>query len=172
MNQRLIDYIERRVKCDETRPACLRCTSGGRICDGYHHVTQPQHSSSIIVPFKTNPFFDIYASSESNRSFACFVQRTCPQLSGFFGCEFWERLVLQAAYHEPAIRHAAIAIGALHQQLDQHSNTRKTFALEQYNLAIRDLLLPLSQGEKSGVDICLIACVLFTCFEVCLVFTS
>lgn len=25
----------RRVKCDETRPACGRCTSTGRMCDGY-----------------------------------------------------------------------------------------------------------------------------------------
>jgi len=41
-----------------------------------------------------------------------------------------------------------------------------SFALEHYNLAIRDLLVPLAQNKKRGVDVCLIACLLFTCFEV------
>jgi hypothetical protein len=25
----------RRVKCDETRPTCIRCANGGRVCEGY-----------------------------------------------------------------------------------------------------------------------------------------
>src|SRR5206468_3020953 len=25
----------RKVKCDEGRPACLRCVTTGRVCDGY-----------------------------------------------------------------------------------------------------------------------------------------
>ncbi|TAQ87008.1 hypothetical protein B7494_g4666 [Chlorociboria aeruginascens] len=98
-----------------------------------------------------SPSFDIDTSPESRRSFACFMQRTCPQLGGFFGSDFWERLVLQAAHHEPAIRHAAVAIGSLHQLFDHQTtilprfDPRKSFALEQYNLAIRDLLEPLSR---------------------------
>ena len=95
--------------------------------------------------------------------------RTCPQQAGFFGSDFWERLVFQAAYHESAIRHAIVAIGSLHELLERRTVTKdvdKTFALEQYNLAIRDLLIPLSQTGERGVDVCLIACILFTCFEV------
>lgn len=30
----------RRVKCDETRPACLKCKSTGRDCDGYQDLRQ------------------------------------------------------------------------------------------------------------------------------------
>lgn len=167
------------MKCDETRPACLRCTSVGHVCDGYYHV-QPSPSSPTdmlpIVPIVTDPPFDLDTSPESKRSFAFFVQRTCPQLGGFFGSDFWERLVLQAAYHEPAIRHAAIAIGSLHELVHYQtamvpgSDAKKTFALEQYNLAIRDLLLPLFRSGERGVDVCLISCILFTCFEVCPVF--
>ncbi|QGA20177.1 hypothetical protein EYB26_007878 [Talaromyces marneffei] len=50
----------RRVKCDETRPACGRCTSTGRTCDGYgiwstsagtgisHGFHQRQSPSSVV----------------------------------------------------------------------------------------------------------------------------
>jgi len=162
----------RRVKCDEARPACLRCTSTRRVCDGYY---DPDPSRSIIVPVIASPSFDIYASPQSNRSFAFFVQRTCPQLAGFFGSDFWERYVLQAAYHESAVRHAIVAIGSLH-ELHEHQtatiDSNKSFALEQYNLAIRDLLAPLSQGRKRGVGVCLVSCILFICFEVRPIFVS
>ncbi|KAI1381963.1 hypothetical protein F4677DRAFT_439768 [Hypoxylon crocopeplum] len=32
----------RRVKCDETKPACTRCTSTGRKCDGYEGSAPPR----------------------------------------------------------------------------------------------------------------------------------
>lgn len=28
---------ERRIKCDETKPVCLKCTRSGRTCSGYSH---------------------------------------------------------------------------------------------------------------------------------------
>lgn len=28
---------ERRIKCDETKPTCLKCTRSGRTCPGYSH---------------------------------------------------------------------------------------------------------------------------------------
>lgn len=40
------------------------------------------------------------------------------------------------------------------------------FALQQYSLALKHLLKPFSRREKQAVDICLVACVLFACFEV------
>jgi hypothetical protein len=97
------------------------------------------------------------------------MQRTCLQQAGFFGSDFWERLVLQAAYHEPAIRHAIVAIGSLHEVLEHRiviKDADKVFAFEQYSLAMKELLLPLSQNGERAVDVCLIACILFTCFEV------
>jgi hypothetical protein len=97
------------------------------------------------------------------------MQRTSPQLAGFFGSDFWERLILQAAYHESAVRHAIVAIGSVHEQFEHQTamvDVNRVFALEQYNLAIRGLLVPLSQSGKRGVDVCLISCILFTCFEV------
>lgn len=157
------------MKCDETRPACLRCTSARRVCDGYYYVPPQLSSHSDIVPIRAGPSFDIHASPQSRRSFAFFTQRTCPQLAGFFGSDFWERFVLQAAYHESAVRHAIVAIGSLHELFEHRTlivDSQRAFALEQYSLAIRALLVPLSQRGERGVDVCLISCILFTCFEV------
>ncbi len=67
------------------------------------------------------------------------------------------------------MRHAVIAIGSMHELLERGAvikDVDKIFALDQYNLAIRELLLPLSRGGERGVDVCLISCILFICFEV------
>jgi len=157
----------RRIKCDEARPACRRCTSTGRACDGYSDVPAPHSSSDDLKSIGSSPSFDSHASSQSNRSFAFFVRRTRGQLAGFFGSDFWEKSVLQAAYHEPAIRYAIVAIGAIHELFEHEmAVVNKTFALEQYHLAIRELLVPLSETGRRGVDVCLISCILFTFFEV------
>ncbi|KAI9642968.1 hypothetical protein NHQ30_008702 [Ciborinia camelliae] len=156
-------------KCDETKPACLKCTSTRRVCPGYHHVQPLDLSpSGDTILITTEPSFNILSSPQSKRSFAFFMRRTCSQLAGFFGSNFWERLVLQTAHHESAIRHAVVALGSIHELSERKTpvlELDKAFALEQYNLAIRDLLVPLSRNEKRGVDVCLIACILFAHFE-------
>ncbi|KAK0295430.1 hypothetical protein LTS00_006061 [Friedmanniomyces endolithicus] len=42
--------------------------------------------------------------------------------AGQYGCQmrftFWSRLVLQIVHAEPAIKHAVLALGALHQYLE------------------------------------------------------
>ncbi|KAI1121794.1 hypothetical protein F5Y10DRAFT_271714 [Nemania abortiva] len=154
----------RRVKCDEGLPACFRCTSTGRNCDGYTHI------KTLIAPasIPAAPSLQIHASQRSQRSFTFFIQCTCPQLAGFFGSSFWERITLQAAHHEPAIRHAIVAIGSRHELAMYQTakiGAKNIFALEQYNLAINRLLDPsLSKGQRS-VDTYLILSILFACFE-------
>ncbi|KAI8950543.1 hypothetical protein F4801DRAFT_602265 [Xylaria longipes] len=128
----------RRVKCDEALPACLRCTSTGRTCDGYGHINTPTEA------------------------------HTCSQLAGFFGSDFWERLVLQAAHHEPAIRHAIIAIASRHELALQQTaeiDVAGVFTLGRYNLAIKHLLDPSFPKGKRDVDVYLICSILFACFE-------
>ncbi|KAI1747013.1 hypothetical protein F4782DRAFT_522753 [Xylaria castorea] len=154
----------RRVKCDEAVPACLRCTSTGRTCDGYAHINTPTETVTVLA----GPSFEIQVCPRSKRSFAFFVQRTCSQLAGFFGSHFWERLVLQAAHHEPAIRHAIIAIGSRHELAVQQTaniDAVGVFALGQYNLAIKHLLDPSFTNGKRSVDIYLVSSILFACFE-------
>ncbi|KAB8301097.1 hypothetical protein EYC80_003008 [Monilinia laxa] len=97
------------------------------------------------------------------------MQRNCSQLAGFFGSNFWERIVPQSAHYQSAIRHAVIALDSIHELSERKTtilDVDKAFALEQYNFVIRDLLVPLSRNEKRDVDVCLIACILIASFEV------
>jgi hypothetical protein len=45
-------------------------------------------------------------------------------------------------------------------------DANKAFVLKEYNLAIKHLLIPLSSNGERRIDVCLITCILFICFEV------
>ena len=47
--ENIMEYIKRK-KCDEEKPFCRRCTSTGRKCDGYAHLSPPQTSTSEDSP--------------------------------------------------------------------------------------------------------------------------
>ncbi|OCT53948.1 hypothetical protein CLCR_09932 [Cladophialophora carrionii] len=126
----------RKVKCDEEKPACRRCTSTGRKCDGYAPASasasvSASGSKSVSVRSGSSsssnntspsrhaspsqaPSADLFASDAERRSFAYFETRACHDLSlgGSFHGEFWAREVLQAAVHYPSTRHLVVAIGA------------------------------------------------------------
>ncbi|KAJ5752263.1 hypothetical protein N7520_009180 [Penicillium odoratum] len=106
------------------------------------------------------------------RSFQFFLLKTAPQLAGDFECAFWERLLLQTVHHEPAIRHATVALGSLHEEFQRNPgaplssgpfSSRSTFALHQYLRAMR-CLMP-QHGNSQPIDVCLMSCILFACFE-------
>jgi hypothetical protein len=149
----------------------VKCTSTGRKCDGYETPVQEGPSGIVI----RSPSTGILGSPKERRSFYFFLERTAPQLSGFFGGDLWQRLLLQATHHESSIRHAIIALGALHERFEQdsglvmQSDTKALaddFALKSYNRAIRCLIEPLSHRGQQALDVCLISSVLFACFEV------
>jgi hypothetical protein len=117
----------------------------------------------------------MFGTEKERRSFYFFRQKTAPQLSGFFGGDFWERLLLQAALHEPSIRHAILALGSLHAKSEQdnglimqsHTNGwTYDFALKNYSQAINILVKPLSRVGQQAIDVCLICSILFACLEV------
>lgn len=101
-----------------------------------------------------------------------------PSLAGYCGSEFWNRLVLQVSQHEESVWHALIALGSLHENFENDQQIpglrfsrrgQDSFAVQEYNFAIRALL-----GRSNlrvlpaglAVDVCLISCILFACFEV------
>lgn len=125
----------------------------------------------VVVP---NSIFQTQGSNEERRCFDFFLNRTTSQLSGFWVSDFWGCFILQAAHHQPAIRHAVLALGSLHERFEAGDRSVVSpiwdkgeggFALQQYNQAIQQLIKPTSEGEQA-IDVCLIACLLFACFEV------
>lgn len=67
-----LPYRIRRVKCDETKPECRRCTTTGRKCDGYTSL------SSSVIPF------EIFSSSQELRSFKYFCEKTSLEITSHY----------------------------------------------------------------------------------------
>ncbi|KAL8787392.1 MAG: hypothetical protein Q9213_002275 [Squamulea squamosa] len=174
----------RRVKCDETKPSCVRCTSTGRKCDGYAPVTAPTSQGNpgnkvasdcaIWIRKSSSPAFEIFEDDAERRSFSFFKDRTLAEIAGYFPSDFWERLVPLATFHEPALKHASIALASLHERFEKGDRSvlkpnndiaEGGFALQQYNKAIRSLIKPGGDKQKPALDTSLVACVLFACFE-------
>lgn len=171
------------MKCDEAKPNCRKCTSTGRKCDGYPVLeTTPadsfwsaSDSKTLAILSPCGPPLDLLGGGKQRHSFHFFRSITASQLSGFCGDGFWDKLVLQASHHEPAIRHAVIALGSLHGRFIRHNGLLSRcdpllhldeFALQEYSLAIKCLYEQFSRQDKPAVDVCLVSCVLFACFEV------
>lgn len=164
------------MKCDETKPCCYSCTSTGRTCDGYSPKSEPPvdlcaASGVLTIPLSTG----FLVIEKESRSFNFFQQKTAPQLSEFLGDDYWERLLLQAAHHEPSILHAVLAIGSLHAKIEQENDpimrsrgSRRIddFALKNYSQAINDLIKPLASEGRQAIDVCLLCSILFACLEV------
>jgi hypothetical protein len=93
-------------------------------------------------------------------------------LTGYYTSSFWEHLILQASAAEPALRHAVIAIGSLHEEftnkrLDSSpgfEDSGSGFAISQYTKAISHLRRSLSAGKQAPLT-ALMSCILFVCFD-------
>ncbi|KAH6988856.1 hypothetical protein BKA56DRAFT_668063 [Ilyonectria sp. MPI-CAGE-AT-0026] len=148
----------RRIKCDESKPACIRCTSTGRKCDGYVSARTP--AAGPRSPAKL-------ACTEA-RAQEFFYHKTVPELSGFFGRPFWNT-VLQFSLTEPSIRHASVALATLHEvhstplSLTTTNRDSLKFAIQSYNRAISTLRKRAS--DPASTPLVALASIIFTCFE-------
>jgi hypothetical protein len=162
-----IDRI-RRIKCDEQKPNCFRCTSTGRKCDGYQSETVPSqpgrllHNISLVLP----------GSRKERRAFEFFCNCTAPDFLGYFPDEFWQRNVLQASLSHSALWHGIVALGSLHEgynaalQLGTKPITGPDyFTLHQYTKALSNLRKTLSNGSQQ-THLALMSCIVFSCFDI------
>ncbi|CAI7615424.1 unnamed protein product [Penicillium discolor] len=164
----------RRVKCDEGRPACRRCVSTSRVCDGYGiwggggtPYGQPQSNQALSVYCTPVPAGNL--GHEEQLCFDWLIKRTARKFAGLFPSDFWESLIFQASAQEPAARHAIIALASTHrfQQryvtgLNKYDVER--FTLQQYNKAIQHLRTNTTNNSYS-LRVALITCMLFITLE-------
>ncbi|KAI9846320.1 MAG: hypothetical protein M1837_004173 [Sclerophora amabilis] len=180
----------RRVKCDEQKPACERCLSTGRRCDGYATRNgdgkgSDDNSDEVVHqnwPYITAPLSGSApsvipaAGAQEHHSLQFFLCRTLLELWGQSKPEGWVQTLLQASHSESAVRHAVVALASLHEKIqsaDMRTNTdhnidKDGFALRSYNKSIRHLQKALSTCGPQSTEIALMACVMFICFEVIL----
>ncbi|CAJ0555102.1 Ff.00g051670.m01.CDS01 [Fusarium sp. VM40] len=177
----------RKVKCDEGRPACQRCLSTGRVCDGYgiwgggSHVLQAQaqvqaQAKTFSAPVPGPVTFIVSLNANEKLYFDWFKCRTSAKISATFSSGFWTTLVFQACSSEPAVLHALLALSSAHKkgvvELGIHSNSpsaemspQEQFTLQQYVKAIGHLQPHFSAKDRASCRVALITCIVFVCLE-------
>ncbi|TVY25045.1 hypothetical protein LHYA1_G006450 [Lachnellula hyalina] len=177
----------RRVKCDETKPHCVRCQKFGIGCDGY--ATEPQQSRGLLqlrprIPSvgQYTPSVSTHETEEESRYFQVFAEHMAHELPGFFegtiSSNFWTQLILQESHNVTSIRHAIIALGALRKSLDNAPRSHLKVniiqdidkkhheqAVLQHLKAIQALNQYISSSNSPQLRNALITCLLFICFE-------
>ncbi|KAF2633224.1 hypothetical protein BU25DRAFT_444037 [Macroventuria anomochaeta] len=160
----------RRIKCDETKPHCKRCTTTGRACDGYDPGFVPTRTSPPTRTPSTSPPLltlgqDIVDFALEIRSFDApsflvpllrlesdderinlqfYIKHAGPALARSSNSAFWQRQVLQAAHQYASIQHCVIALGAMYRRFFEctSSHIGKDVSNQQFQFA-------LSQSNKA-----------------------
>ncbi|KIW06108.1 hypothetical protein, variant [Verruconis gallopava] len=140
----------RKVKCDETRPTCTRCTSTGRKCDGYPTAI-PTQDLPLVATRGLNATG--YQAHEA-RGLEFFYHVAGPGLAGLFDDDFWTRLILQISHREPAVRHVLMAISSLYSH-----DAPDASPVSHYNAAIQHIV------KTTDGALAISMAVLFTCVE-------
>jgi tetratricopeptide (TPR) repeat protein len=105
-----------------------------------------------------------------------FCNQTSSSFSGCFSSKFWDYLLPQLSYSEPAISHAVAAISSVHEQylrlyspsppsfVEWATAKNNKFALRQYNKAIKFMMQYLA-SPHAPLDMTMIMCSLFISLE-------
>ncbi|GKT76248.1 hypothetical protein ColTof4_08671 [Colletotrichum tofieldiae] len=157
----------RRVKCDEAKPNCLRCSSAGRVCYGYLPPAPPASDQlRLLKPQSLFPSID----RQQSRALQFFCEMVSPNLPGATDPYFWTHLVIQFSRYEPAVRHSITAISSLYEDIIRVQDSpfgaragraqNNALTLRHYNAAIKEL-----KGIQNP-GLVLLVCLLFICIEI------
>ncbi|KAL5336897.1 hypothetical protein BJX70DRAFT_371416 [Aspergillus crustosus] len=134
----------RRVKCDEAKPSCLRCTSTGRICDGYSRPLQV--GSSPSTDLQQIPRSGLSSSSGTpdaeQRALHIFNTVIAPSIVSLFDIDFWTHDLLQTATEFKTVQYAVAALAAAYEAsilCSAPSFAQSQFVLVQYTKSINSL---------------------------------
>ncbi|RAH42778.1 Zn(II)2Cys6 transcription factor [Aspergillus brunneoviolaceus CBS 621.78] len=176
----------RRIKCDEAPDACTNCVSTGRTCDGYEAHRLPRacgpqskqlkRTVAVAHPALTQVAFGLQwaVTSDEGRCLSFFQHQSVQNMVGFYDSSLWHRLILRLSYTEPAVYHAAIALGAINNAQDKNKVLRPGqklqsiwywFGLEQAGRSISLLNKRHFSQDPQFQEVVLVCCLLFIACE-------
>ncbi|PYI21653.1 hypothetical protein BO99DRAFT_379613 [Aspergillus violaceofuscus CBS 115571] len=165
----------RHVKCDETPGKCQNCTSTGRQCDGYdtHRLPLPnkqtRHSERLALSPPVAVTVPWASTSDERRCFGFVQARTIPDVLSYFDSLIWEQFALQMVRREPAVWHAVVALGAVHQHIEPRlmggSTVWECIAVAQSTRSFACLRRRNPQDPQMR-EVTLLCCLLFTIMDV------
>ncbi|KAG9228135.1 hypothetical protein BJ875DRAFT_264460 [Amylocarpus encephaloides] len=179
----------RRVKCDETKPACKRCGIARRVCEsspphqgdasmpkkGKRKINQVlgQHvfvleTDSSRVPVKiSRPAGNLPSSCgyEALDHLDYFRDVCLDSFAGYVDSRSWGTWVIQVSHEESAIEEAIVALTSLHRMKMATNDAQKdVWPFLRYHRAIRILNRRLGPSIRSQ-QVALIASIIFVIFE-------
>ncbi|KAH6665522.1 hypothetical protein B0J14DRAFT_453604, partial [Halenospora varia] len=180
----------RRVKCDEQKPSCMRCTSTLRRCDGYAQeqpkVTQRKPPKGLprgpnVATIKYARKLDIMYSSPlregtevERRSIHYFRSKQLAGIIGTFEPDFWSQTILQLSHRYAAIGQSLVtltSLSELHEKADARAGPVSTGKINDINIlvlytkAIAAVATYISQTDQDP-RISLISCLMFVWIEI------
>ncbi|KUJ19269.1 uncharacterized protein LY89DRAFT_487860 [Mollisia scopiformis] len=169
----------RHVKCDESRPACKRCTRWGHQCDGYDDEIVAKKTTRVVYQLmpKSNAHPVVitcpslggigFSHELEARYFRLYQEELSDELSAGFETILWNRVVLQACTND-SIRQLIIAIAALKKAGREPSanlaSQHRKYALYEYGKALKGVQAALTL-RRDGLRIVLIAALLIFVLE-------
>ncbi|PWY68603.1 hypothetical protein BO70DRAFT_275984, partial [Aspergillus heteromorphus CBS 117.55] len=154
----------RRIKCDETPEKCRNCTSTGRDCDGYEIHRLPHLTKRSNYHLVTTAAIPWSTTSDERRCFAFVQAHTIPDALSYHDSPLWQQLILQMVNREPAVWHAMVALGAVHQEVEPSNlgipTTLEWMAMAQSTRSFEILRRRNPQDPLMG-DVTLLCCLLF-----------
>lgn len=150
----------RRVKCDETRPECLRCVGTNRKCDFYEEVSSTPTALVVSPSTKVCPL-DRDPLHEEVLMFGILRDEALSRLSGSVITKLWTHDVVQAAQSYQAVWHAGLAMAAMHKKMKVHGESERavqsrnnyySFSLRNYNASIKYLVEIVNRKDLSDGD--------------------
>ncbi|KAF7555389.1 hypothetical protein G7Z17_g2233 [Cylindrodendrum hubeiense] len=171
----------RRVKCDERKPACLRCTSTGRKCEGYVDAKSPRPKEDVpitaasIVTALSTSIHSNPGSPSNTYSIHVFCLISGNDFSRHLQSTNWTHIVLQNAQTYPTVRRSLNAVGSLYEAYlrNEHKSHNSQavldtqtiqFALVEYTKAVNFLSKDLLANRLPSQTV-LICCLLFVWLE-------
>ena len=183
----------RKVKCDEAKPGCKRCSSTGRKCDGYPATasrsppetvaTQRQllpSSAACWYPSPTSPLAiapgQLPVNDYEALAYEWFIRKSASVLWHIAPVKKWVRLAIQLGTREPTVFYAATAVASIHRvQPNTYHHTltppwlpEKHAGLNQYCKATASLQRYIDDAISNGshLEPILLCCLLFVVFEI------
>lgn len=165
----LIKNRIRHTRCDEGKPACSKCVSTGRKCDGYEPI-HSNNSTSASSPISLSSFSNV--PQREHRAFEYFLSCTAPGLTGYFSREVYLTRVPKISFSEVPLWHIVIALSSVHegyahglQQSDRDTQLAQySFGLKHYSLAVNSLKEAIS-SQPENIESVLLCCLLFVSFD-------
>ncbi|KAF6806394.1 C6 finger domain-containing protein [Colletotrichum sojae] len=148
----------RKVKCDEAKPACVRCTSTGRKCDGYA-VVVPSNRALARARSRAMRLNAALAHAsapwngdmDEDKVVEHFRRRVAPMMPGHLEGHFWTDVMPRMSRTEPAFRQAFAAIASLMPGLPDSASDDAAAAADPYARVLK-ALGGNTRKQKLGVD--------------------